>query len=295
MRTCEKYESVPLVGDVRIDYRYLREGVNFAKRKGIMRLRVVPPFYGSSESDSQTLDLAPLWGQQWVTSVDVAFHLASLGTKLKIENIEALYSLGTTLTELAVGCFNVDLNRFPNLGKLFVSGARPVVLGGAPLTSLSYMGSRESDCRFVRGVSSLRSICLQTTKTKTLAGLESLTELECLKLMAAPNLLDASALESCPILRTIHVEACKRLDQSFLSHLKAVKKLFIDKVDSLEFVKELPYLEDLSFWNCLDGDLSPVLESKSLRNSWFSVDRRHYSHKRKDFKRHFEERQAALK
>ena len=214
---------------------------------------------------------------------------------LAIRNIEALYSLATCLKHLSVGYFEVDLKRFVGLSSLFVGGKRPVVLGSAPLTSLSYMGSGEKDCRFARGVGTLESVYLQTTKLVTLDGLERLSELEALKLVSAPKLLDASALESCAKLQTIHIEGCKRLNQSFLPKLKAARKLFVDRVDSLNFVSELPFLEHLSFWDCLDGDLSPVLKSKSLRESWFSVDRRHFSHSRQEFKRHFDEKQAALK
>ena len=293
-RPHNRYESVPEVGDVRIDYRFLEEGVRYAKRLGIARLRIVCPFHGSQAGDSRVLDFSPLANQRWVRSVNVSFR-EEPARKLNVANLEALYSLGSVLTDLSIGHFVVDLARFSALTSLLVRGNRPVVLGSAPLRSLSYMGSGEKDCRFARGVGTLESVYLQTTKLVTLDGLERLSELEALKLVSAPKLLDASALESCTKLQTIHIEGCKRLNQSFLPKLKAARKLFVDRVDSLNFVSELPFLEHLSFWECLDGDLSPVLKSKSLRESWFSVDRRHFSHSRQEFKRHFDEKHAALK
>jgi hypothetical protein len=78
----------------------------------------------------------------------------------------------------------------------------------------------------------------------------------------------------------LHVEKCANVtDYSFLSGNDSIEELFISDLDSLSFVPNMKRLHKLHFWNLKDGDLSPVLQAKSLKVVWF-LDKRHYSHRR---------------
>jgi len=56
-------------------------------------------------------------------------------------------------------------------------------------------------------------------------------------------------------------------------------RLFASKVESLHFIKQLKHLDDLFFWECVDGDLSPVLHHPTLTKIRFFPAKQHYSHK----------------
>lgn len=87
------------------------------------------------------------------------------------------------------------------------------------------------------------------------------------------------------------IEKCKQLTYlSFLADNSTIKDLQVSDVNSLEFVKSMKNLHKINFWNCKNGDLSPLLECPSLREVSFHPERRHYSHKKDEINNLLQER-----
>lgn len=107
------------------------------------------------------------------------------------------------------------------------------------------------------------------------------------------NLEDAHALSKLTGLERLQIEKCKQLtDLSFLKENSTIKELQVSDVDSLEFVNSMKNLHKINFWNCKDGDLSPLLECPSLREVSFYPEKRHYSHKKDEINHLLQERNS---
>lgn len=119
----------------------------------------------------------------------------------------------------------------------------------------------------------------------SLCGIEYLPSLKRLELDLCTKLEDISALASCAEnLTWLKIESCNKItDFSVLGELKKLEFLTIkgnNTISNLSFVQKLPNLKYLFFTiKVEDGDLS---HCEGIPYVHF-VDRRHYSHKSKDF------------
>jgi internalin A len=93
-----------------------------------------------------------------------------------------------------------------------------------------------------------------------------------------PALKVGNEINKLTSLRDLHVEKCGWTDFSNL-RLDSLRTLFVSKAQSLRFIKQLKKLDDLDFWDCVDGDLSPILAHPSLTRINFYPEKKHYSHK----------------
>ena len=85
-------------------------------------------------------------------------------------------------------------------------------------------------------------------------------------------------------LNNLFVEKCGWTDFAPL-RLASLRVLFASKLESLRFIKQLPHLDDLFFWECVDGDLTPVLEHPTLTKIKFTPEKKHYTHKLVELRR----------
>ncbi len=103
------------------------------------------------------------------------------------------------------------------------------------------------------------------------AALRDLT-LQHLPKLAAP----AKSLKLNQITR-LNVEKIAWQDYGCL-HSNTLRDLeLFTKFESLAFIKQLPALKRLYVWECVDGNMRPVLSHPSLRELYFDKNRKHYT------------------
>src|SRR5207248_30578 len=87
-------------------------------------------------------------------------------------------------------------------------------------------------------------------------------------------------------LTTLTINKCPRLrDLSFLVDHPSLNSLTVDVMETVTFVPSLRQLSYVAFGNVLDGDLKPLVKSKSLRDvAFYPAKRKHYSHSLEELK-----------
>lgn len=122
----------------------------------------------------------------------------------------------------------------------------------------------------------LRILHIYSSKIQSIEGIEKLP-IEELSLVRNNYLKDIQTLKELIFLKELNIEKCKLLtDFSFLGNT-SIRELFIDDLDSIKFISSMFSLEKINFWNCKDGDMTPLLELKSLKQINFYPNKKHYS------------------
>src|SRR5262249_3503235 len=117
-------------------------------------------------------------------------------------------------------------------------------------------------------------------KAKTLRGLETSPSVTTLKLSYCRALEGLSGLPKSLVKLTL--EKCLRLkDLSFLAKHPSLEFLYAEIIDSVAFAPTLRRLEYFGSRNIVDGDLKPLVASKSLRKVGLA-DRKNYTPKVKE-------------
>lgn len=198
----------------------------------------------------------------------------------RLLHFETLYAL-TGLRFLALHDYrSLDLSRLPLLQELFVRD-RPGLRGLGELRHLRELhvwGLRDGDLSGLHALTSLSRLRIiqASTKVTALAGLEVLTGLQKLELSHCRAVRSVGGLPT--DLRVLHVWSCGHLtDGGFLAGHELLDFVSMTTIASLDFVPTMRALTRLSFESVLDGDLSPVLASSTLR-SIFCTDKKHHSH-----------------
>ncbi len=114
----------------------------------------------------------------------------------------------------------------------------------------------------------------------SLDGIEGMRRLESLSLIFSPKVVDALKINELSNLVFLYIEKCKNLsDFSFLNGNDSIEEIFISELDSVSFVPEMNKIKSIKFWNLKDGDLNPILKSKTLKSVYFYPDKRNYNYK----------------
>ena len=128
----------------------------------------------------------------------------------------------------------------------------------------------------------LEVLHIYSSKIQNLDGVEKLSIRE-LSLARNNKLEDIHKINEVSSLENLEIECCKKLlDFSFLKGNSNIEDLFIDKLDSIDFVESMPNLKKINFWNCKDGNMTPLLKSQSLEDVNFYPNKRHYTHTLKE-------------
>ncbi len=124
-------------------------------------------------------------------------------------------------------------------------------------------------------------------QVKNLAGLDSLKSLKTLGLYWLRHLTTLADIGTLTELEVLDIQTCTKLtsleDVGSLTGLKFLNVVSCGEIASLKPIASLPILQRIGFigTNILDGDLSVLANSASLKNYIFNY-RRHYSHRREE-------------
>ncbi len=175
----------------------------------------------------------------------------------------------------------LDLRHFPQLEVLFLTERRGL-RGLETLTALRELRITGLGSPDVSGWKQLQSlaklwIIQADRKITTLAGLEVLTGLRHLEIHHCPKLAGVSGLPEA--LLQFKVMRCPAFtDFAFLAGNPSLDFLYASTLESLAFLPTMEAITRLGCESVVDGDLSPVLATKTLRFV-ACTDKKHHSHK----------------
>lgn len=260
-----------------IDPNYLEEGIRTAEKKNFNSIRIKR--LSEDPNFKYELDFLSLQNKTFIKKLIIDNSLKFAG----IKNIEAIYSL-QELNDLALALpINIDFSKLKQIEKLYLNNESYKNLNSLVNLKQLYL-SRYTKTTCLEFTELKELIFLRLDYSKNLISLDGLQELENLKrcwLMNNSNLQDANSLAQLNNLEWLDIEGSKKMtDYSFLNNNNSIKKLLISDLDSLDFVRNMNKLERINFWNCKNGDLSPLLECPTLKEVSFHPEKRHYSHKK---------------
>lgn len=186
---------------------------------------------------------------------------------------------------------NIDLNfeHLSTLQTLYVDW-QPKMKGLKFLSNLKKLQiykfkSKNKDLEDLAGLCQLEELVLTYGNMESLKGIEKVKNLKKLQLNYIFRLTNIDAIKFLHELECLEIESCKKI-RSFqcIKELKNLNKLLLWKVgdiDSISFVADLKKLNHLVFGesNVIDGDLSYCEGIEYV----FFTQKKHYSHKLKDF------------
>ncbi len=256
-----------------VPYTLLAKGIAWAESKNYTQIKLVNP----AKASSAKVDLAPLTSNAFITS----FYITD-DVKLKGVDLTPLYSM-EKLTHLTMPYLkaSIDFNAFKGLKALYITKADGELenLSIATLEDLMLNSTKNTDCRFFSSLDKLKRVRISSTKITTLAGITAAPALQSLSLTYSPNLTDITEVNELAQLSTLYVEKCKELkDFAFLAKNRAIEELFLADLDSVAFVPGMAALKRMKFWNLVDGNMAPLLNSSTLQEVDFYPMKKHYSH-----------------
>ena len=199
-----------------------------------------------------------------------------------VVNLEHIYSLERLETFY---CQKVDLHidfaRFSSLrnigifyNKNFLNLDKLERLESAVISKFA-----GKDMLLFSGWKSIKILHIYQSQIECLRGIENLIQIDTLLFAHNRKLTDISNINLLDYVGEVSFEKNSRLrDYSVLANNRNIHNLFISDLDGLEFIKSMKSLSSFSFWNCKNGDLSPLLANPILKEVYFTPNKKHYSH-----------------
>ncbi|SFB98678.1 internalin A [Algibacter lectus] len=267
-----------------VDPKFISKGIEYANKNKLESIKISPlnayDIYGFTSSKqlySFKLDVSSLKQVSSIRRLGLSDHIG-----LNSEGILGFYAF-KDLNSLSFEhpSVKLDFSNFKKLETLYFKYNKGVANLGTlkELKDLLIFSLNVPNCEILSELTALEMLRLTRGNFTTLKGIENLKRVTRIDVAYNSKLTDAKALAVLPSLEKLHIEKCKLLtDFSFLKGNTSIKELFIDSLDSLEFVSTMPNLEKINFWFCKDGNMKPLLESKSLKQINFYPNKKHYTH-----------------
>lgn len=269
-----KHNYNETIGYLEIDPQFLKEGIQHADKFGFSSIRIRT--LNQNSGKKYDLDFSSFDGKLFISRLIINDDF-KIG---KSVYLESLYTL-SKLTHLQLNQpIPICLSYLNQLESLYIKDDKKInnLNTLTHLKSLLISSTKQDNFLFLNGLTNLKDFRISGS-IKDVSGVENLSTLESLKITYSSKLVDIKALKDLPRLESLYIEKCKLLtDFSFFEKNLSIKELFIDDLDSIKFISSMPNLEKISFWNCKDGDMTPLLELKSLKQINFHPNKKYYSH-----------------
>jgi hypothetical protein len=281
----KKFEFNSFTSYFCIDPKYLSEGLKAAKGK-YSSICVQPM---DSRTRDTAFDMRELSKATWIERL--ILHQDVTTAKEDFKGLEGLTKLeALALKELAP----IDYAKFKVLKELGVIGGKDLI-GTEKVSTLEILqlGLWNSE-ELPENIGRITARKVKISVAKKLTSIEPLWDarkLTDLTLQRLPALTVDTEINRLPLV-SLWVEKCDAWTDFRNLRVDSLRKLLVSKVESLRFIKQLKHLEDLNFWECVDGDLTPVLEHPTLTKVSFVPERKHYSHKLAELRRELATRRA---
>lgn len=189
------------------------------------------------------------------------------------QKLETLYSEKVDL--------HIDFARFSSLrnigifyNKNFLNLDKLKQLEIAVISKLS-----EKDMLLFSNWKSIKTLHIYQSQIENLQGIEGLIQIDTLVFAHNRKLTDISNINHLDYIGEVSFEKNSRLrDYSVLANNQNIHNLFISDLNDLEFIQSMKSLSSFRFWNCKNGDLSPLLANPILKEVYFTPNKKHYSH-----------------
>lgn len=268
-----KYQFNNEIKFLEIDPQALSDGLAYAEKNGYTALRI--RCLNHNVGQKYVLDFSEFANRHFIRKLIIndCFSLK------KALNINALYTLCNIEFLELMQPMRLDLSQFDVLKTLYIKDDSKVENIGKirELKDLLILSSKYENLINLEGLDNLEKfrIC---GHIKSLKGIEKLRKLSELKVLYCSKLCDLTSLVKLPSLNSLWIERCKQAtDMHFLKGNSSIRYLFIDTVESIDFISTMPSLESFTFWNCIDGNLAPLISSKNLKKIYFYPNKRHYT------------------
>ena len=257
-----------------IHANYFQEGMEYAYQIGISQIQL-RGILGSKNAGFEV---------NFKEFEKISKNLKVISFADTIENVvhlESIYSLENIekISFQQKQKFTIDISKFPKIVHLageYWKGLHNIDKAFS-LKIIVLLKIPDSNLKRFSELVNLRILHIYSSKIQSIEGIEKLP-IEELSLVRNTYLKDIQTLKQLTFLKELSIEKCKFLtDFSFLVNT-SIKELFIDDLNSIKFISSMISLEKINFWNCKDGDMTPLLELKSLKEINFYPNKKHYSH-----------------
>ena len=253
-----------------------QEGVEYAAKIEIQQILLIGTLANETLVDFNAFN-------KLSKSLRIISFIQDIGNAINLESIYNLKEL-REITFQKKQKFELDISKFPKLehfGGEYWKGL--INLEKAyTLTSMVIRKYPYPDLENVSNLQKMERLHIYSSQIQSLDGVERLPIRE-LCLAKNNKLEDIHKINEVSSLDSLQIEGCKRLENfTFLKGNPNIEDLFIDKLDSIDFVEFMPNLKKINFWNCKDGNMNPLLRSQSLEVVNFYPNKKHYTHTLKE-------------
>lgn len=269
-----KYNFNDSIGYLEIDPQFISEGLIFAEKEGLDSIRIRT--LNQNSGQTLELDLSSFDGKTFIKRLTINDDFKS-GKVISLEKIYTLINLNQLQLLQPI---NIDSANLQFLKSLYIKDDKKVKNLNylKNLQELLISSTKFDDCLHLKGLEELIQLRIGGS-LKSLTGIEYMPKLLGLRLTYSSKVSSIENIKLLKKLESLYIEKCKLLsDYSFLEGNQSIRNLFIDELDSLSFVPSMSNLESITFWNCKDGNLEPLLKSKSLKQINFFPNKKNYTH-----------------
>lgn len=254
-----------------LESKEFKQGIEFALANGCDGLQIRNTF-------DVTMDFRLL---EKVANQIVFLSITGI-SPINVTNFEYIYAfqkLETLYSEKVD--LHIDFARFSSLrnigifyNKNYLNLDRLEQLESAVISKFT-----EKDMLLFSNWKSIKILHIYQSQIESLQGIEDSIQIDTLVFAHNRKLTDISNINHLDYVGEVSFEKNSRLhDYSVLANNQNIHNLFISDLNDLEFIQSMKSLSSFRFWNCSNGDLSPLLANPILKEVYFTPNKKHYSH-----------------
>ena len=270
-----KYFYNNAIGFLDVDPEFVALGLKYAQKKAIDSIRIRT--LNQNSGHRYKIDFKLIACQDFIRNFTLNddFKIVNLKEGRVLSDMQSLISLSL------LHPIEIEWEKLVNLERLVLDSDKYIrgLSALKTLRKLLMMSMGQEGFQEITALENLDNLDIGGRRLEHLNGIQSMQSLSSLTIGYASKLYDISPIASLPNLKTLHMERCKNMtDFSPLKGNNVIEKLTLDQVESLDFVPQMQSLYAIKFFNCIDGDLRPLLESRTLKDIFFYPSKKHYTH-----------------
>ena len=270
-----KYFYNNAIGFLDVDPEFIDLGLKYARKKAIDSIRIRT--LNQNSGHRYKIDFKLIACQDFIRNLTLNddFKIVNLKEGRVLSDMQSLISLSLEHP------IEIEWGKLVNLESLVLDSDKYIrgLSALKTLRKLLMMSMGQEGFQEITALENLDNLDIGGRRLEHLNGIQSMQSLSSLTIGYASKLYDISPIASLPNLKTLHMERCKNMtDFSPLKGNNVIEKLTLDQVESLDFVPQMQSLYAIKFFNCIDGDLRPLLESRTLKDIFFYPSKKHYTH-----------------
>lgn len=273
----KKYQYNELLHYLEIDPNFLSDGLMYAESIKCDSIRIIG--LNSMDIISKNINFYPLLNKLFVKRLIIEDIKID---KVQASSIESIYTLDNLkLLSLKGNKMKIDLSKLSQIEVFYCKYSKAIqnIDSLLNLKDLFIISFNNWDLKLLQRLSELKILRLTGGDFQSLEGIGTMNKLERLDICYNPKLMFPNEINKLSSIKKLHIEKCKKMtDFSFLENNMVIEELFVDKIESLNFIPSMKKLKSINFQDCTDGNLTPLLESSSLEQINFFPNKKHYTH-----------------